>query len=319
MTSHPFVNPRTHEPLVVDGASLVDAATGAVVAPIVDGIARFVPSEDYAASFGWQWKQWTDTLSDARSGQDAKSRLLLERTHFDRYAMEGRDILECGMGGGDDTEVLLTLPFGEVHAFDLSTAVERAGAYLSSTRLVLSQASIFEIPYADQSFDFVFCHRVIQHTPDPEAALRAVCRKVAPGGVLFAHCYKRSWRNMMSYKYKYRWLTRRLPHERVHGFVTRHGERLHRLQLAAVRRGRVTAFVASSFVPFEQVPAYQDVAPNQLLDVARLCTFDALTPRFDRPMTTRRFTGVIDSEGLRVEFLHDPKVSPLWCTAVRPR
>lgn len=283
----------------------------------MEGIPRFVRAEGYAASFGWQWKQWADTLSDARSGGDNKRRLLLERTRFDRYGMEGRAILECGMGGGDDTEVLLTLPFAEVHAFDLSTAVERAAPLRSDGRLVLSQASIFDMPYADASFDFVFCHRVLQHTPDPEGALRAVCRKVAPRGVLFAHCYKRSWRNMMTYKYKYRWLTRRLPHDTLHDLITRHGDRLHRLQLRAVERGRLTAFLAASFVPFEQVPEYQGAGSAQLREIAELCTFDALSPRFDRPMTTRRFVRVIESEGLHVEHLHNPKVSPLWCTAVR--
>lgn len=299
-------------------SGFVDGTSGELVAPVVEGIPRFVSDEEYSASFGWQWNRWTDTLSDIKTGGDAKRRLLLERTSFDRYEMEGRTILECGMGGGDDTEVLLTLPFGEVHAFDLSTAVDRARWLQTDERLTLSQASIYEIPYADQSFDFVFCHRVLQHTPDPQAALRSVCRKVAPGGVLFAHSYKRSWRNMASYKYKYRWLTRRMSRERVYGLISRHGHQLHRLQLAAVRRGRVTAFLALSFVPFEQVPRYQDAGADQLLEIAKLCTFDALTPRFDRPMTTKQFTQAIESEGLRIESLHDPKVSPLWCTAVRP-
>ena len=300
------------------GDALVDETTGTVVAPVIDGIPRFVQGEHYAVSFGWQWNRWTDTLSDARSAGDAKRRLLLKRTQFERYEMEGRAILECGMGGGDDTEVLLTLPFAEVHSFDLSTAVDRAKWLLDDPRLVLSQASIFDIPYADRSFDFVFCHRVIQHTPDPVRALRAVCRKVAPGGVLFAHSYKRSWRNTLSYKYRYRPLARRVSHERLHQLLARHGERLHRLQMWAVRHGKVSTFAAYCLIPFEQVPAYPGAEPDKLVEIARLCTFDALTPTYDQPMSTRRFVGVIESEGLRVENLNDPKISPLWCTARRP-
>jgi hypothetical protein len=44
------------------------------------------------------------------------------------------------MGGGDDTEALLTLPFKEVHSFDISNSVERAKKYLEDKRLTISQA-----------------------------------------------------------------------------------------------------------------------------------------------------------------------------------
>ena len=39
------------------------------------------------------------------------------------------------MGGGDDTEVLVTLPFAEIHSFDLSSAVERAHKHLKDNLL----------------------------------------------------------------------------------------------------------------------------------------------------------------------------------------
>ena len=131
----PFFDPVTKTELATQGEALVDS-TGRVVAPIVDGIPRFVEtSDDYAENFGWQWQHWHDAMSDSRATGRAKRDLLDKRTHFSRFDLDGKSILECGMGGGDDTEVLLQMPFAEVHSFDLSNAVDRAGKYLEDPRL----------------------------------------------------------------------------------------------------------------------------------------------------------------------------------------
>jgi hypothetical protein len=158
----PFIDPATGRELVRAGDYFVHPESMKPIAPIVDGIARFVDSfDDYAESFGWQWNHWADTLSDSRLTGDTKYELLRDRTQFEEFDMDGKTILECGMGGGDDTEVLLGWPFREVHAFDLSRSVDRARQFLKDPRLTISQASILDIPYADKSFDFVFCHRVL--------------------------------------------------------------------------------------------------------------------------------------------------------------
>ena len=179
----PLVDPETHEPLVEASGALVNPGTGEVVAPIVAGLPRFVlPEEDYATSFGWQWNRWEHVRSDSRSQGHRLGETILHRTRFGEFDLEGKTLLECGMGGGDDTEVLLSLPLGEIHAFDISTSVDRAARYLKDERLTITRASIYEIPYPDASFDFVFCHRVPQHTPDPERALRCICAKVGQEG-----------------------------------------------------------------------------------------------------------------------------------------
>ncbi len=316
----PFVDPLTGVPLENRGDALWAPGMSEPVAHVVDGIPRFVArDENYAESFGWQWKHWANTLSDRRNASSAKREEVLQRTRFLDYDLQGKTILECGMGGGDDTEVLLDLPFAEVHSFDLSTAVERAVRYLDDPRLVISQASITAIPYPDEAFDFVFCHRVLQHTPDPVASLRSICRKVRPGGVLFAHVYKFGWRNLMHFKYKYRWLTRRLPSRWIAWYVERIGPTLHALNRFMWRRNLVLKGLGYNFVPFQYHDAYGDMTDEQLLELAKLNTFDALTPRYDRPLTSRKFRTAIEAEGFRIEHYRDPSFSPLYCTAVKTR
>ena len=220
------------------------------------------------------------------------------------------------MGGGDDTECCCS---SASRKFILrpERSLRAGGCVLDDPRLTISQASIFEIPYPDESFDFVFCHRVLQHTPDPPRALRSICKKVRPGGVLFAHCYKRSRQHMRCFKYKYRWLTKRLPHRFVYAYVRACGPVLHRLNRQLYRLGGRGRRISYEWVPYYHYPSFLDLDPDRLRQLEQLNTFDALTPRYDNPMTTREFCDIIESEGFCIEHLHDPDPSPVYCTAVK--
>lgn len=47
---------------------------------------------------------------------------------------------------------------------------------------VLKKASVTEIPFPDNSFDFVVCIEVLEHIPDINMALREMARVLKPGG-----------------------------------------------------------------------------------------------------------------------------------------
>jgi SAM-dependent methyltransferase len=185
------------------------------------------------------------------------------------------------------------------------------------------QASIFDIPFPDRSFDFVFCHRVLQHTPDPKGALRAICRKVKPGGVLFVHSYNRSFFNMMNYKYKYRWLTKRLRHQTIKSFLDRFGPGLHRINEGLSHLGKPGRLISYSLVPFESFGPTSEwrrmVDAKGMYEVCQLITFDALTPQYDNPMRWRTMEKILAEEGFNVHHAHTSPLTALWCTAVEGR
>lgn len=316
----PFADPRTQSPLRLNGQHYVRESDGTTVAEIVDGIPRFVsPTENYAESFGYQWKRWHSIRSDIRNPGHNLRGVILERTHFSEFELSGKTILECGMGGGDDTEVLLSFPFAEIHSFDLSTAVERAAQYLTDPRLRVFQGSIFDIPYPDCSFDIVYCHRVLQHTPDPAEALRRICAKVRPGGLLFAHCYKRSPMHMAEWRYKYRWFAKRLPWTAVAAFVDFAGPWLHRLNQRLYRH-RLSRWLAYRLVPFYKLPEAGEgggTSESAILELEKQITFDALTPAHDHPMRAEEFRGIIEKAGFEILHFFDPIDSPLYTTARR--
>lgn len=315
-----FVDPSTRAQLLRNERGWVHPLSGNLVAPVVDGLPRFQKdTETYADSFGWQWQKWDRLHRMSQNPRFNLHQMLAERSRLDEVPTQGRTVLECGCGAGGDTEFLLGYPFAEVHAFDLTRAVDVVARDLDDPRLVLSQASIYEMPYADGAFDVVYCHRVLQHTPDPEAALRTICRKVKPGGILFAHSYRQTLLNALTWKYRYRWLTTRLDPERVHAFVERYGDRLHELCERLSRRRWGYAMVRA-LAPFHYLPPGMyptQMTRGELIELEKLITFDALTPTFDRPMSSKHFRRIIESEGFEILNFHATRVSVVYATARR--
>ena len=314
--SIPFINPKTCNQLVVEDGALVDSVSNKKIADIENGVPRFVKKVDnYAENFAWQWKKWGNSSKDDAGVRKYLLDEILYRTNFDKFDMEGKSILECGSGAGDDTVVLATLPFSEIHSFDISTAIDVVDQQISDKRLTLSQASILEIPYPDESFDVVYCHRVLQHTPDPVNSLISICAKVKPGGILFAHSYKRSVRSMIQWKYKYRWITKRLPLRWVYNYVQSSGKYLHKVN-RLLYKNIFTMLFAYNFIPFYYADR-PELNEDEIIEFEKLCTFDALIPAYDIPMTAKQFFGTIEKQGFRIVNKHDPKASPLWCTAIK--
>jgi uncharacterized protein YbaR (Trm112 family) len=90
--------------------------------PIQEFIPRFVPAENYAQSFGFQWNRHARTQLDRLSG------IPLSRNRFFRVTewperLEGKMILEAGCGAGRFTQIALETG-AEVYTFDYSTAVD---------------------------------------------------------------------------------------------------------------------------------------------------------------------------------------------------
>lgn len=65
-------------------------------------------------------------------------------------------------------------------------ALEQAKALASEKNLdiPLQQADAAQLPFADDSFDVVFCHQVVHHVADPQAVLREFRRVTKPGGLI---------------------------------------------------------------------------------------------------------------------------------------
>src|SRR5437867_3509247 len=162
---------------------------------LLDGIPRFCPRENYAASFGFQWNRYDRFQLDSTGVWGGLSeRRLFEETEWPRD-MRGERILEAGCGMGRFTQHLVATG-ADVWSIDYSTAVE-ANARNNGHRpnLHLAQADILHPPFAPESFDRVLCIGVIQHTPDP-ATLRQLAELDTVDVLAPAHDHPRTLRQV---------------------------------------------------------------------------------------------------------------------------
>ena len=254
-------------------------------APVRDGIPRYVEELDYAESFGDQWKRYRRVQLDSATGKGLSRDRLFEGTGWTPAELEGELVLEVGCGAGRFTEVLLSTG-ARVVAVDASSAVEACRETCGDNpRLALVQADLFALPFRPGSFDRVFCYGVLQHTPDPEAAFRALVEQTRPGGLIAADVYRhQEFIDRWTAKRLWRPLTTRMPRDRLRRIIEWYIPRWlpidNRLK-SVPWLGRFLVAVVPCWNPrglFELT--WDEEVAWTILD-----TFDALAPRYDQPQS----------------------------------
>ena len=101
----------------------------------------------------------------------------------------GMRLVDCGCGPGSITVDLAQMVApGDAIGFDLRADALTQGRTLARKRGIANvaflAASIYQLPYADDSFDAAFACAVLQHLSAPVAALREIRRVLRPGGVV---------------------------------------------------------------------------------------------------------------------------------------
>ena len=101
----------------------------------------------------------------------------------------GMRLIDCGCGPGSITADLAhAVAPGEAIGIDLREEALIQGRTLARergiTNVTFRAASVYQLPYADGSFDAAFACAVLQHLAAPLAALEEMRRVLKPGGVI---------------------------------------------------------------------------------------------------------------------------------------
>ncbi len=159
--------------------------------------------DNYASSFGLQWNEYRTTQLDSFTGLTISKDRLTRILGGSLDIVKGKKVLEAGCGAGCFSEVLLEAG-SDLFAVDLSTAVDANYKNCSKyPKYFVCQANILSLPLKTEQFDIVVCVGVIQHTPDPEQTMTALCAQVKPGGMLVIDHYTYGYPTTLS-----RWLLR---------------------------------------------------------------------------------------------------------------
>lgn len=140
---------------------------------------------DSVESFGFQWG-WA---SAPRTDADLQWRVAT-RFGLDENSYRGSVVLDAGAGAGDQSRWLLDAGTAGVVSIDLSDAIRVTSSKLRERpNWVGVQGDLTMPPFDRDTFDFVYCEGVIQHTRDSAATVRELCRMLKPGGLLSATHY----------------------------------------------------------------------------------------------------------------------------------
>jgi len=263
---------------------------GDISIPIRNGIPQFVSDNNYSFNNFSKLRDNHSRLQlDSNNGTNHREKTILERTNWQKEYFKDKLILECGCGAGADTEILLK--FGaQVIAVDLAGGFVAKENLITSEKLQIVQADIANLPLKENYFDIVFCHRVIQHTPDPADTLEHILKYVKTGGGVFVHSYAKSFWQLCRWKYPLRLITTKTNPETLYGLIRNLSRPLYKLSSFLYKFGKIGYYVNWFFIPFlnysnEQI--FNDQNDDFFLEYGIHDTFDALSPKYDKPLSIR--------------------------------
>jgi SAM-dependent methyltransferase len=265
--------------------------------PITNGIPRFVEPDNYASSFGYQWNLFRKEQLDTYNGTTLSADRLWSETSWTNTDLKGKWVLDAGCGAGRFLDAA-SRSEGQIVGIDISSAIDAAKENLGGRENVhFVQASIYELPFPEGAFDFVYCIGVIQHTPDPKASLAAIAKMVKPAGEIAVTIYPRKkWTKLFS-KYWLRPVTKRLKKETllklIQGLMPVAFPVTDVLfRIPAVGKGFMFLIPVANYVHEQQLSRDQRYA------WAILDTFDMLSPQFDQPQTEPEASAALGGNGI---------------------
>ncbi|MDP2939754.1 MAG: class I SAM-dependent methyltransferase [Candidatus Omnitrophota bacterium] len=160
--------------------------------PIVRGIPRLFNDQydRYASrSFSAEWEELQS--SDDVWGRPIPERMKeLEFLEIPLARLKGLDFLDCGCGNGLFARAVALNYQANVIGLDISRGLELANALADSAETIdFVQADAQFPPFANESFDLIWCAGSIHHTPNPRKTFQALAPLLKKGGRIFLWLY----------------------------------------------------------------------------------------------------------------------------------
>lgn len=173
---------------------------------ISNDIPRF-EEDDYVENFGFEWSIHQNTQIDNDYRKESKKHFELRFDgHLNKF--KNAKVLDVGVGVGRYAKIA-ELWGAHVVGVDLSSSIDIAKKNLNMSKTTLLQASVFNLPFAPNSFDIIYSFGVLHHTPNPRLAMSKLVSLLKPGGILCITVYEKG---SMYYTSRYaRNVTTKLP------------------------------------------------------------------------------------------------------------
>ncbi len=282
--------------------------------PIKNGLPIFA-SENYASTFGLQWNKFKKTQLDSFNGTDISKERFKSITGWDLSGLRGKTVLDIGCGSGRFSEICLRAG-AEVIACDLSMAVNACYENLSELYpgggFNVVQASMYALPFKPESFNYVFCIGVIQHTPDPSKSIRCISSMVKKNGAIALWIYERNWKSYIGtpgFKYLLRPLTKRMGMKKNDIFAAFLTVLFSPLILSMRYLGVIGRMVLRLMPVASSYLVSLPLTNKQLLEWVYLDTMDMYSPAHDHPMKFDDVKNILESLNFKIKRTSPPGIS----------
>jgi ubiquinone/menaquinone biosynthesis C-methylase UbiE len=266
-----------------------------------------VPKENYAESFGLQWNHFTGTQLDSNIGTNRSEERFRDETLWTEDMLEGKLVLDAGCGAGRFSEIAMKFGAALV-AVDYSSAVMAAQKNLPGINKLIVQGDLAILPISNETFDYIYCIGVLQHTSNPKVIVQELIRCLKVDGELTLSFYENSsWHVKWYSKYLIRPITKRLPKKPL----------LRIIEKTSYVWFPVTSFLFSLPSPFSKILRFIIPIANYVefdyttrqnaINEAILDTFDMLSPAYDKPIKKLEVAKWVDESGSVLESLHSKK------------
>ncbi len=151
-------------------------------------------------SFGEEWNKFSSFSADDIQTAGDQYFDIVDDSMVNDHSL----VLDAGCGSGRWSKYLSERA-RFIEAIDPSESVFAAAQLTREAgNIRITHAGIDNIPFPDNTFDFVFCLGVLHHIPDTQAALEKIVRKLKSGGHLLLYLYY----NLDNRSTWYKWLFR---------------------------------------------------------------------------------------------------------------
>jgi SAM-dependent methyltransferase len=248
----------------------------------------------YNENFGLQWNTFSSQQLDSRNATTHSNDRLFGCSGWSPAALSGKYVLEIGSGAGRFTEILLKYG-ARVVSIEPSTAVFANRTNNESCNLVLIKTRLEECPVKYQSFDYVLCYGVVQHTPSPESTYLECVKFCKPeGACAFDHYQSLFWPSPWHHpKYFWRPISTRLNPEILLKIIRGYIPYYFNVDTAFLQIPKIGRLLRGIIpIPCWNYTGSLDVVQTKenLVEWAIMDTFDALGAKYDIPWSINKLS-----------------------------
>lgn len=308
MEKKKLINPNNNLELYFEKELLKDKDGNKFL--VLNDIPRFTSKNNYAESFGFQWRKFKKTqLSNEKLKKNYRNEVnslrLFAETNWDMNKLSNLNILEAGSGAGRFTNSLLEETQANVYSLDYSEAVDinkENNLKYFQKRLFLVQSDICKIPYEDNTFDKVLCIGVLQHTEDFYKSIDSLISKLKTNGEIVIDFYPiNGFWTKINAKYILRPILSRLNKKTLLNLIKKNISKLIWMHnfLSKYNLGILNRFIPICDIK-NTLP--KNLSPEEIKEWAILDTFDMFSPKYDNPQKISDVKLYLEKKGVLVTF-----------------